>query len=491
MNIRTLTRDQAVARMHTVRQSMEVLGDKPRMTDVDDVAFNALASQFDKLTEHVDRLDRARGLAGAAAGRGGLRIERGSIGDDYDRDPVGDPDSAENYRNRRYKNPWDMSEVRAFGREPHEVADEFKSRALSAIEAMPGASAGIRAAATDIIERFDDQRGTLSKQCLATSSPAYLRAWSRLARNEQHLLSPDEKRAVDETRAMSLTDAQGGYMVPFQLDPTVIITSSGVRSDIRQVCRQVVATGDVWHGVSSGNVVWSWDSEATEVSDDTTTFAQPTIPNYKAAGFIPISIEALMDEQNVAQAIGTLLAGGKQDLEGTAFITGSGSGQPTGIITSLVAAGGSVIVPSATTDTFALADVFTLQGSLPARYRRNASWLSNNLIYNKIRQFDTARGGGFWTDLNDERPPLLVGRPAVEAEAMDGVIDSAGENYSLLYGDFENFVVCDRIGMQVEFISTLFGANRRPTGQRGWYAYYRTGSDVVNTTTAFRLLNVT
>ena len=41
-----------------------------------------------------------------------------------------------------------------------------------------------------------------------------------------------------------------------------------------------------------------------------------------------------------------------------------------------------------------LADVYTLQGSLPARYRSNASWLANNLIYNKVRQFDTAGGAG-------------------------------------------------------------------------------------------------
>jgi HK97 family phage major capsid protein len=79
---------------------------------------------------------------------------------------------------------------------------------------------------------------------------------------------------------------------------------------------------------------------------------------------------------------------------------------------------------------------------------------------------------------------------------MDGVITGAAENYMAIFGDFENFVIADRIGMTVEFIPHLFrqttaGAGfGQPTGQRGWYAYYRTGSAVVNTA-AFKLLNVT
>lgn len=504
-NAPTLTYSQSRNRADEIHARMEQINEIDKPTAEEDAEFRSLGEEFDSLTEHMGRLERAAEMARvrsaaetitqpAAARR--LRVDRSGVSnsqgsrDDYDRDSFLEPDSVEDCR---FRNPWDLSEVRSFGRDSGEVSGELRARALSAIEKMPNANDKIRAAATDIIERFDSKDARLSRHALVTSQPAYVRAFSKLACNKGHTLTDVEQRAlaqVEEFRAMSLTDAQGGYLVPFQLDPTVIITSSGVRSDIRQVCRQVVATGDVWHGVSSTNVSWSFDSEGTEVSDDTTTFAQPTIPNYMARGFVPISIEASMDEQNVAQAIGTMLAGGKMDLEGTKLIVGSGSGEPTGIITSLVATGSSVIVNSGTTDTFALADVFTLQGSLPARYRANASWLSNNLIYNKIRQFDTARGGGFWTDLNAERPPQLIGRSAVEAEAMDGVVNATQDNYSLLFGDFENFVVTDRLGMAVEFIPHLVGANRRPTGQRGWFAYYRIGSDVTNSN-GFRLLDVT
>lgn len=495
----TFTHSQSVNRLHEIRTEMTRLSELDRLAAEDEAYFAELRDEFDEVDQHRKRLERANDLkriervdSKVDQSIRGLRLVPGTSGgrSDYDRDGILEPDSVEDCR---FKNPWDMSDMRTYGRDTGELASELRARALSAIEKMPSANDKIRAAATDIIEQFDTKDSRLARHALVTSQPAYMRAFGKLAMNKGHTLSDIEQRAVaqvEEFRAMSLTDAAGGYLVPFQLDPTVIITSSGVRSDIRQVARQVVATGDVWHGVSSTNVSWSFDAEGSQVSDDSTTFAQPAIPNYMARGFVPISIEASMDEQNVAQAVGTMLAGGKQDLEGTKLIVGAGSTEPTGIITALVAAGGSVVVDSATTDTFALADVFTLQGSLPARYRANASWLSNNLIYNKIRQFDTARGGGFWTDLNADRPPQLIGRSAVEAEAMDGVITPSAENYALVFGDFENFVITDRLGMAVEFIPHLVGANQRPTGQRGWFAYYRVGSDLTNAS-GFRLLDVT
>ena len=79
-----------------------------------------------------------------------------------------------------------------------------------------------------------------------------------------------------------------------------------------------------------------------------------------------------------------------------------------------------------------------------------------------------------WTTLGNDVPINLLGKPAYEAEAMDGAI-ATGDDYVLVYGDF-SYVIADRIGTTVEFIPHLFGANQRPTGQRGWYAYFRAGS---------------
>jgi len=499
----TLTHSQALARMEEISGELERLGEIDELTAEQETEFADLRDTYKALDLHRRQLERAADLAeirsmatGVPAAGGGRRDDVRMVGGatssrgDYDRDSILEPDSVED---RRFRNPWDLSEVREFGRDAGDLEAEYRSRALAAIETMPGCNDNIRAAATTILEESADNPGKLARQILLTSSPAYLRAWSKMARGNAQALTQDEQRAmgeVEQFRAMSLTDSAGGFLVPFQLDPTVIITSNGSRNDIRSAARQVVATGDVWNGVSSAAVSWSWDAEGAEVSDDTTTFAQPSIPIHKAAGFVPITIEALADEQNVTQEVAKLLAQGKDDLEAVALATGTGSGQPTGIVVALT--GTSSEINAAADDTFAIGDVYTIEGALPARYRSRASWLANNSIYNLVRRFDTSGGGGFWANLNDGRPPQLLGRDALECEGMDGTVTTSGavSNFVLVYGAFENYVIADRIGMTVEFIPHLFHTgNNRPSGSRGWYAYTRMGADSVNDG-AFRMLDV-
>lgn len=489
-----LSHSQAKIRLQDIKAELERLGEKEDLTSEDETSFDELTREFAEVDNHRRQLERKAALervrsATSATERrpAATKIEGGtptSSRDGYDIDPILNPDSVEDCR---FRNPWDLSEVRTFGQSKGQIGREMRARALSAIKRMPGTSDTVRAAATDIIEKWDDGDARIARHCLATSSPEYLRAWSKCAAGKGHMITPEEQRALE--RAMSLTDSAGGYLVPFQLDPTVIITANGSRNQIRQAARTVVATGDVWNGVSSGAVSWSWDAEGTQVSDDATTFAQPTVPIHKAAGFVPISIEALEDEANVTQEVARLLAFGRDTLEAAAFTTGSGSGQPTGIITAL--AGGSSEVAPTTAETFAAADIYKVDNALPARYRAGASWMANRAIYNLVRQFDTGGGSQMWERIGADVPPELLGRPALEAEDMDGAFDATAtaNNYLLVYGDFSNYVIADRVGMTVEFIPHLMGANGRPAGQRGWYAYYRVGADSVNDA-AFRMLNL-
>ncbi|BCI84403.1 major capsid protein [Mycolicibacterium sp. TY66] len=460
----------------------------------------AAATRFDELTGLIERgQDTLRGLNAqhsaelaqlrSGLNNGSLRIDGGGV-TPYDRDPLGDHRDIGEFRGR---NPWQLSEMNTFGRDPEQVSSELRARALSAVEKMSGASDAIRESATNMIEADDAEDGRLARHVLITSNPDYLRAWSKMAKNPMNaMLSDAEQQAVRDAeswRAMSLTDSAGGFLVPFQVDPALNITSAGSYSEITQVARQVIATSDVWNGVSSSAIQWSWDAEASEVSDDSPSFAQPSIPIYKAQGFVPISVEGLQDMANVTESVAQLFAEGQQDLEAVTLITGTGSGQPTGIVTALT--GTSSVVNAATDDTFALKDVYAVRDALPAKWRRRGSWLANNSVYSLVRQFDTSGGGGFWTNLNSDRPPLLFGRSAIEAEAMDGSITTSGanHNYAMIFGDFNQFVVARRLGMTVELIPHLFGANRRPTGQRGWIAWYRVGSDSLNDN-AFRMLDV-
>src|SRR4029077_17680677 len=148
------------------------------------------------------------------------------------------------------------------------------------------------------------------------------------------------------------------------------------------------------------------------------------------------------------------------------------------------------IVNSATTDTFALADVYALDSALPARYAANASWLAHRAVYNLMRRFDTAGGAALWGFFDEPRKRELLGRPDYVSEAMDGVLTGSAENYFLVFGDFSNYVIADRLGVTMSYIPHTFGTNGRPKGQAGWHAWLRVGADSVNDA-AFRLLDVT
>ena len=475
---------QLVNRLKDIRDELVRLDEKETLTSDDEVMWNDLTTEFAdvdeqrKTLERADDIDRIREIA-----KDPRNLIRGDS-NELDSDPFGDPDSTEG---RVSDDPFDLAEMRTWDRSPVQLGEELKARALTAIEDLPGTNDSRREAMTGILQEFDTDKGVLAKRLLLSGSPAYMRAFVKAAKLRDSQWTDEERAAVE--RAMSLTDTAGGFLIPFQLDPTVINTSDGSLNQIRQAARQVVATGDVWSGISAAETTWSWDAEAAEVSDDASTFAQPAVTVHKASGFIPISVEAAQDEANVAGEVARLLAAGKDTLEAAAFATGSGSGQPFGVVTALDTISAS-IVTSTTTDTFGSPDVYALDEGLPAKFRVKASWLANRAIYNDVRNFDTTGGAQLWERIGADMPALLLGRPAYESEDMDGVIATTND-YILVFGDFDNYVIADRIGMTVEFIPHLFHtANNLPSGQRGWWAHYRVGADVVNNG-AFRLLNST
>jgi HK97 family phage major capsid protein len=188
-----------------------------------------------------------------------------------------------------------------------------------------------------------------------------------------------------------------------------------------------------------------------------------------------------------------LFSDAKDRLEATAFVTGNGTRQPNGILTQLRASTSSTMVSAVTNATFGVNDVYALVNSLPARHQDNCSWLAHWSIYNLVRQFGSgANSSSFWVDLGPGIPSQLLGRPTYSSSTMTaGPLSSATASSDdiLILGDFSNFLIVDRVGMEVVYNPLVLGSNRRPTGEVGWAAFWRVGSDVPNID-AFRMLRV-
>ena len=339
-------------------------------------------------------------------------------------------------------------------------------------------------------ERLVNRHGTrMANYLLRTSRPAYRSAFAKYISGSEGLLTNEERMAVAETRTtLVLADANGGYAVPALLDPTVIYTGDGVANPIRQVARVVTGMDDTWRGVSSAGITASWDSESIQVSNDGPTFGQPTVVSHKASAFVPFTVEIEGDWSGLATEISTLFAIAKDELETTAFATGDDADQPVGILTALFAGSATTAVTVTTDGQFGAVDVRAAFGALGPRYRGNASWMMSIDVLNEIRAFGTDAGIANQTvDLTAPYAFPVLGKPAYENSGFPAFTGTTGAANLLVVGDFRHFVVFDRIGSRVEFIPHLMGANNRPSGERGLYFWWRTGSDSVNDA-AFRLL---
>lgn len=334
--------------------------------------------------------------------------------------------------------------------------------------------------------------GALARHLVTTGRPAYRSAFAKMVRMDGGAyLTPEEAAAVDEVRAMEIgTDSEGGFLVPFILDPTVILANAGRVNPMRELATVRTVAADNWQGVTSAGVTASWDDEEGEVSDDSPTFAQPAIPVRTPKAFIMYSVEAEDDITGLATDATMMLNDAKDDLEAAGFTLGTGSSnQPTGLVTGLVAA--SSIVTSAGTDAYAVADVYALQNDLPSRYEANATWQMNKSVINLTRQFGTADSHAMLSHLGDGQPPQLLGDSLYKNSSLDGSITADAANYVAVYGDIARaYRINDRIGLTVERVPHLFGGNGRPTGQRGWFARWRVGAGIVDGNAA-RVLNVT
>ncbi len=367
-------------------------------------------------------------------------------------------------------------------------SDDMRGRALDAIEIatrsgsqFPMADDGAEKA-TRLIQ--NDDTGEIARHVLLTGSDDYHKAFRNLLRHqgEVNALEPTEQAAV--RAALSLTGANGGFLIPVTLDPTIILTNAGSANPFRKLSQIKTITTNFWEGVTSAGVNAAWLAEGGVVTDNTPGVAQPVITPQKAAAWVFGSYEILSDS-DFAQQFPSLITDAKDRLEEAAFATGAGTGGvPQGVVT-----GATTTVTTAGVGAYAIADVYALQAAIPPRFRTNAkslAFIANVSQINRTRQMDTAGGASYWTNLGQGAPPMVLDMPVYESTTMVNTVTTGSE--IAVAGDFYQYAIVDRVGMTVMYEPMVKDATTaRPTGQAGWFGYWRVGAGVL-VPNAFRVL---
>lgn len=469
--------NEVLTRMSAIRSELLTLSEVEEPTDEESQRFVELETEFDTLeTERVPLAARAEKLD---------TIRSASL------DPKNVEDGAGiTVITRTTRDPFDST--RAVQNRSLEF-DDMRGRAFDAVEAATKSgryrmSDESAEKVTRLIENDENQGedGGVSRHILLTGSDDYHRAFKKIIKNkgEINALEPEEQASM--RAALSLTGANGGFLIPVTLDPTIVLTNNGSANPYRKVSQIKTITTNFWEGVTSAGVNAAWLAEAGVVTDNTPTLAQPVITPQKAAAWVFGSYEVLGDS-DFAQQFPALLTDAKDRLEEAAFTTGAGSGGvPKGIITAATTA-----VTTAGVATYAIADVYALQAAIPPRFRLNGESLAviaNVAIINKTRQFDTAGGSSYWTNLGAGQPERVLGLPLYESTTMVGTTTTGSK--IAVAGDFSQYAIVDRVGMTVMYEPMVKdSATARPTGQAGWFAYWRVGADAV-VPGAFRVLTV-
>jgi len=323
-----------------------------------------------------------------------------------------------------------------------------------------------------------DKDGAVSRHLMVTGSPEYQRAWSKYMNSKgMPVLTSDEARALELG-----VDANGGYKVPFDLDPTVILTSAGVINPLREMATVKQVVGKEWQGVTSaGTSVTraSGDGEGEAVTIQSPTFGQVRANTQRVDFRVDFSIEIdAADPANMSDLV-TLLREAKDAEEADTFVTGTGNGL-TGVqgVSGGLPSGSKIELTSA----FSSDHLYDLDDALDPRHQANAQFLARKSTYNLIRRLGAdTDGGDLWVRLPGANPNELIGYPARVASHMPAY-EGAGSTTDpfLILGDFSKYLIVDRIGMVMAVDPFTVNGDGKHTGQRSLVAYWWNGGVMID-----------
>lgn len=468
------------------------------------VAAARAREQYDDLISRGSQLDAIRRAASDPG-----RVESGATGDHH----------LERFHDRQTQagRPSDSDDER-------QVIDRAR-RVVDAHHRSISAAAGDQVNALLDLERSEQYDPSyVARRLEMTMSRPYQQAfWQTLASQVSGgplLLSQEEVEAVrsyrrleslyergfdgwnEMSRAESVFGASSaGLGVPGLVDPSIILTSGAADVPLLRVCNIKQTTVNIWKGVSGQGMVWSYSTEGTEATDNAPSLAQPSISIHRASGWLPYSIEAAQDYggtggMEFASEFAGLINQGYSDLLAVKTMTGTGSGEPSGIF---VAMSNSTSVITPTTDgSFGGVDVFKVWVNLPERFRANATWIMSPNVAAAIRQFaanqSLSQSAYFTVDLTGgvfrimDRPVIMSDyAPLASAATVPGTTGLAN---ILAVSDWgQSYAWVNRAGMSVEGVQHVFGGSQRPTGQRGFWAWSRNGGGALTTNGARVLQN--
>lgn len=268
----------------------------------------------------------------------------------------------------------------------------------------------------------------------------------------------------DEVRALSVgTDSAGGYLVPDEM-ARELVQALAEQTVMRQLARTIrTSSGDHQIPVVVDHGSAQWVAEGATIPEADVQFSQVVLGAHKLARTTRVTEELLNDAAFDLEAfLRETFARTFGQAEEAAFVNGSGSGQPRGVLLDA-----QVGVTAASTSAITADEIVRLYHSVRAPYRARASWLMHDSTALVIRLLKDSNGQYLWQPgLQAGQPDRLLGRPVYTSEAVPQV--GAGAKV-IAFGDFSAYWIADRQSVGLQRLVELYAAN----GQVGFRLFER------------------
>ena len=268
------------------------------------------------------------------------------------------------------------------------------------------------------------------------------------------------------------SDSEGGHLVPDEYERTLVeaLQEENIFRRFAHLIRTSSGDRKIPVVTSKGTASWIEEEAPYQESDD--AFGATTIGAYKLATMIKVSDELLNDSVfDIAGYIAKEFSRRIGSAEEEAFITGNGSGKPTGLLHATLGAQLGVTAASATAITFD--EVMDLYYSLRSPYRRQAVFLMNDSTVKALRKLKNGAGDYIWQpSITSGTPDKILNCPVYTSGFVPAI---ASATKSIIFGDMDYYWIADREGRKFKRLNELYA----PTGQVGFLASQRVDGKLI------------
>lgn len=303
---------------------------------------------------------------------------------------------------------------------------------------------------------------------------------ARFLRNGYEGFSPDDYANVRNTLSVGGAGSEGGYTVQTEI-VTQVLNALKAFGGMREVAETIqTAQGNPMNFPTSDGTaeVGEIIGENTSATSSDPTFGTLPLNVYKfSSKIITIPFELLQDSAiDVESFINARIVTRLGRIGNQMFTTGTGTAQPTGIVTAATV-GKTGLTGQATTVTYD--DLIDLQHSVDPAYRDNGKFMMHDSTVKYIRKLKDVNGRPLWVPdydggITGGKGGTLCGSEVVLNQQMPVMAASAK---SILFGDFSFYKIRDVMAMNLfRFTDSVYASK----GQVGFLSWMRSGGNFID-----------